>query len=199
MNKSIEVSIYLYKLIGDEKSALKMCLNKIKQNYQEIKSIKDKTNDIDERTDNLFKEMKIVIEESIEICENYSENSEIYKKRRNSSQIFDEKNLEKIINNPPASDMGEEYWLELFEEIYNILNDAEKKDSLIFSKIKNHLSEKIENLLITMSYYVSFNFILKNLSNELEFSLIKKFLNKNIYTKSLLENLYKNNSFPTCS
>ena len=191
VNKSIEVSIYLYKLIGDEKSALKMCLNKIKQNYQEIKSIKDKTNDIDERTDNLFKEMKIVIEESIEICENYSENSEIYKKRRNSSQIFDEKNLEKIINNPPASDMGEEYWLELFEEIYNILNDAEKKDSLIFSKIKNHLSEKIENLLITMSYYVSFNFILKNLSNELEFSLIKKFLNKNIYTKSHLENLYK--------
>ena len=87
--------------------------------------------------------------------------------------------------------MGEEYWLELFEEIYNILHDAEKKEGLIFSQIKNHLTEKIENLLITMSYYVSFNFILKNVSKEVEFSLIKKFLNKNINTKSRLSNLYK--------
>ena len=32
---------------------------------------------------------------------------------------------------------------------------------------------------------------LKSVTNELEFSLIKNFLNKNIYTKSHLSNLYK--------
>ena len=189
-NKSIETSVYLYKLIGDEKSALKMCLNKIKENYISMKSIRDKNNTIDERTDNLFKEMKILIDESIDLCENYSENSEIYKKRKSSQQEGgkpSEKNLDKNSKN----EMGEEYWLELFGEIYNILNDAEKKEGLIFSKIKTHLTEKIENLLMTMSYYVSFNFILNSVSNELEFSLIKNFLNKNIYTKSHLTNLYK--------
>jgi len=186
-NKSIEASVYLYKLIGDEKSALKMCVNKIKENYKSLKSIKDKNNTIDERTENLFKEIKILIDESIDICENYSENSEIYKKRRNSSQISEEKNSEKNQKN----EMGEEYWLELFGEIYNILNDSEKKEGLIFSKIKTHLTEKIENLLLTMSYYVSFNFILRSLSNEVQFDLIKNFLNKNIYFKSHLANLYK--------
>ena len=164
-NKSIEATVYLYKLIGDEKSALKICLKKIKDNYQELKSIKDKDN----------------------TCQNYSENSEFYKKRKNSLNL-EEKNYEK---NSSKNEMGEEYWLELFEEIYNILHDAEKKEGLIFSQIKNHLTEKIENLLITMSYYVSFNFILKNVSKEVEFSLIKKFLNKNINTKSRLSNLYK--------
>ena len=185
-NKSIETSVYLYKLIGDEKNALKMCLNKIKENYKSIISIQDKNNTLDERTDNLFKEMKIIIDESIDLCENYSENSEIYKKRKNSKSL-EGKNLE--IN--PNNEMGEEYWLELFGEIYNILSNSEKKEGLIFSKIKTYLTEKIENLLITMSYYVSFNFILKSVSNELEFSLIKNFLNKNIYTKSHLANLYK--------
>ena len=188
VDKSIEVSIYLYKLIGDEKSALKMCLNRIKQNYKEIKLIKDRINTIDERTDELFKEIKILIDESIEICENYSENSEKYKKRRNSSLNLEDKKNDVY---PQENEMGEDFWLELFGELYNILRDAEKKEALIFSKIKNHFSEKIENLLISMSYYASFNFILKNVSNELEFSLIKKFLNKNIYTKSHLENLYK--------
>ena len=41
-----------------------------------------------------------------------------------------------------------------------------------------------------MSYYVDFGFILKRISNELEFSLLKKFLNKIFYTKSHLSNLY---------
>ena len=190
-NKSIEASVYLYKLIGDEKSALKMCVNKIKENYKSLKSIKDKNNTIDERTENLFKEIKILIDESIDICENYSENSEIYKKRRNSSHISEEKNFEKNSEKNQKNEMGEEYWLELFGEIYNILNDSEKKEGLIFSKIKTHLTEKIENLLLTMSYYVSFNFILKSLSNEVQFDLIKNFLNKNIYFKSHLANLYK--------
>ena len=31
---------------------------------------------------------------------------------------------------------GEEYWLELFGDIYNILKDAGKRKALIFSKIK---------------------------------------------------------------
>ena len=186
-NKSIEATVYLYKLIGDEKSALKICLKKIKDNYQELKSIKDKDNTIDIKNENLFREIKILINESIDLCQNYSENSEFYKKRKNSLNL-EEKNYEK---NSSKNEMGEEYWLELFEEIYNILHDAEKKEGLIFSQIKNHLTEKIENLLITMSYYVSFNFILKNVSKEVEFSLIKKFLNKNINTKSRLSNLYK--------
>ena len=189
INKSIEASVYLYKLIGDEQNALKMCLNQIKQNYEEIKK-KDGIDTVDERFENLFKEIKVLIDESIDICENYSENSELFKKRRNS-QVIEEKNLEKSLENHGDNEMGEEYWLELFGDIYNILKDAGKRKALIFSKIKNYLTEKIENLLITMSYFVSFNFILKSVTNELEFSLIKNFLNKNIYTKSHLSNLYK--------
>ena len=77
------------------------------------------------------------------------------------------------MENHGDNEMGEEYWLELFGDIYNILKDAGKRKALIFSKIKNYLTEKIENLLITMSYFVSFNFILKSVTNELEFSLIK--------------------------
>ena len=188
LNKSIEASIYLYKLIGDEKSALKICLDKIKVNYDEIKNIK---NSIDEKAENLFKEMKMLINECIDICENYSENSEVFKKKQ-SNRIYDEKNLEKSSENIDINDeIGEEYWLELFGKIYEILKDAQKENGLIFSQIKNYLSEKVENLLLTMSYYVSFNFILKKVSKELEFSLLKNFLNKNIYTKSHLSNLYK--------
>ena len=185
INKSIEASVYLYKLIGDEKSALKMCLNQIKQNYKDIKN-KEKNNMMIE---NLFNEIKYLIDESIELCENYSENSEFFKKRK-SSLVLEEKNLENMEENG-TNNMGEEYWLDVFKEIYNILKDCQNKEGFIFSKIKNYLSEKIENLLVTMGYYVSFNFILKSVSNELEFSLIKKFLNKNIYTKSHLSYLYK--------
>ena len=89
LNKSIEASIYLYKLIGDEKNALKICLDKINSDYEEIKKIK---NSIDERAENLFKEMKMLINECIDICENYSENSEIFKKKE-SSKILKEKIL----------------------------------------------------------------------------------------------------------
>ena len=186
LNKSIEASIYLYKLIGDEKNALKICLDKINSDYEEIKKIK---NAIDERAENLFKEMKMLINECIDICENYSENSEIYKKKE-SSKILKVKNLEKILEKE-NDEIGEEYWLELFGKIYEILKDSQERKELIFSQIKNYLSEKIEDLLLTMSYYVSFNFILKKVSKELEFSLLKNFLNKNIYTKSHLSYLYK--------
>ena len=182
LNKSIEASIYLYKLIGDEKNALKICLDKINSDYEEIKKIK---NSIDERAENLFKEMKMLINECIDICENYSENSEIFKKKE-SSKILKEKIL--VEGN---DEIGEEYWLELFGKIYEILKDSQKGKELIFSQIKNYLSEKVEDLLLTMSYYVSFNFILKKVSKELEFSLLKNFLNKNIYTKSHLSYLYK--------
>ena len=185
--KSVEAAVYLYKYIGDEKNALKTCLDRIKQNYNDIKKF---GYSIDERNDNLFKEMKLLIDESIDICENYSENLESFKKRKNS-QIIDDKNLEKNQENHEGDDMGEEYWLEVFGKIYEILNDCGKSKGLIINKIKTYLSEKIENLLITMNYYVSFNFILKSVSHEVEFSLIKNFLNKNIYTKSHLSNLYK--------
>ena len=86
--------------------------------------------------------------------------------------------------------MGKDFWLQLFDQIYKIINDTEQHTSLIFSKIKNYLSQKIEDLLIAMSYYVDFTFIFENMSNDLEFSLFKKFLNKIFYTKSHLSNLY---------
>ena len=107
-------------------------------------------------------------------------------KKKESSKILKEKIL--VEGN---DEIGEEYWLELFGKIYEILKDSQKGKELIFSQIKNYLSEKVEDLLLTMSYYVSFNFILKKVSKELEFSLLKNFLNKNIYTKSHLSYLYK--------
>ena len=187
---SIEASVFLYKLIGDERSALKICLDKIKKDYEDIK-INAKNNSQGDLINNKFEEIKKLIDESIDICENYSENSEVYKRR--NSIIINNKNINNRINNDNVYeklDMGEEYWLELFDQIYRILNDSEKRNSLVFTKIKNYLSQKIENLLIIMSYYVDFGIILKNVSNELEFSLFKKFLNKIFYTKSHLSNLY---------
>ena len=184
LNKSIDASIILYKMIGDEKSALKLCLDKIKQDYDNI--IKSSNRDM---ISNLFDEIKKLIEQSIEICEHNSENSAKYKKRRNSVVIKNKGNDE-MIEDFEKYDMGEDFWIELFDQIYKILTDAEKQSSLIFVKIKNYLSQKIENLLIAMIYYVDFSFIIKNVSNDLEFSLFKKFLNKIFYTKSHLSNLY---------
>ena len=184
LNKSIDASIYLYKLIGDEKSALKLCLDKIKQNYDNI--IKSSQRDL---VSNLFDEIKKLIDQSIEICEYNSENSAKYKRRRNSIIINNKKNDE-TNEDFEKYDMGEDFWIELFDQIYKILTNSEKQNSLIFVKIKNYLSQKIENLLISMIYYVDFSFILKNVSNDLEFSLFKKFLNKIFYTKSHLSNLY---------
>ena len=183
LNKSIEASIYLYRLIGDEKSALKICFDKIDQNYN---IIKENTTDSDLCTD-LLDEIKKLIDDIINICEYNSETSAIYRRRSSTLSSFD---IHKSIIDEEGIDMGEDYWLELFGKLYNILNDADKKNLLVFSKIKDYLSQKMENLLITMSYYVDFGFILKKISNELEFSLLKKFLNKIFYTKSHLSNLY---------
>ena len=183
LNKSLEASLYLYRLIGDEKSALKICFDKIDQDY---KNIKDNTNDSDLCSD-LLDEIIKLIDESIKICEYNSEISAIYRRRSSTLSSYD---INKSNIEEEGIDMGEDYWLELFGKLYNILNDADNKSLLVFSKIKSYLSQKIENLLITMSYYVDFGFILKKISNELEFSLLKKFLNKIFYTKSHLSNLY---------
>ena len=188
LNNSIDASIYLYKSIGDEKNALKICLDKIQKDFEEI--IKNAPNTQGDLITNKFDEMKKLIDESIKICESYSESTEVYKRRKNSLLLKDNNNKINDGKDNESYDMGEEYWLELFNQIYSILNDAEKKNLHIFIKIKDYLSQKIENLLITMSYYVDFGFILKNVSNELEFSLFKKFLNKIFYTKSHLSNLY---------
>ena len=184
LNKSIDSCIYLYKLIGDEKSALKICLDTINSNYEEIKKNVKKSEN--EKNSNLFDEIKKLIDECINICECNSENSASYRKRKSS--ILPNNN--QIIDDNEISDMGEEYWIQLFSQMYKIMNDSEKRSFLIFSKIKNYLSQKLEDLLIAMSYYVDFNYILKNVSNDLEFSLFKKFLNKIFYTKSHLSNLY---------
>ena len=181
LNKSIDACVYLYKLIGDEKSALNICLKKMNNNYETIKN--NKKNDLNS---SLFDEIKKLIDESIKICEYNSENSTRNKKRNNSiistNSKFSEDN--------DLYDMGKDFWLQLFDQIYKIINDTEQHTSLIFSKIKNYLSQKIEDLLIAMSYYVDFTFIFENMSNDLEFSLFKKFLNKIFYTKSHLSNLY---------
>ena len=183
LNKSLEASLYLYRLIGDEKSSLKICFDKIDQDY---KTIKENANDSDLCSD-LLDEIKKLIDESIKICEYNSEISAIYRRRSSTLSSYD---ISKGSTEEEGIDMGEDYWLELFGKLYNILNDADNKNLLIFSKIKSYLSQEIENLLITMSYYVDFGLILKRISNELEFSLLKKFLNKIFYTKSHLSNLY---------
>ena len=180
LNKSIDSSLYLYSLIGDDKSALQICLEKIKKDYEEITK---NVNNYDTFLA-LFDEIKKLISECINICENTSESSALYYKGSNKSLGKDNKKNE-IIEDP-----GDEYWLNLFGTIYNILNDSEKKNSNIFFKIKNYISQKIESLLLTMSYYVDFSYILKNVSNELEFSLLKKFLNRIFFTKSHFSNLY---------
>ena len=186
LNKSIDASLYLYKLIGDEKSALKLCHDKIKNDYDQIK----KNTNNNDLCSKLFNEIKKLIEESIQICISNSERLSLYKTRKNIMNEKDNISQNKINNEEETIDMGEDYWLDLFGQIYNILSDTEKENLLIYSKIKNYLTQKIENLLISMSYYVDFGFILKNVSNDLEFSLLKKFLNKIFYTKSHLSNLY---------
>ena len=196
LTNSIDASVFLYKYSGDEKRALELCLDKIEKNYEEIKSNKD--NSKVEFITNKFDEIKKLIDQSIEICQNYSESTEVYKRRRYSILLKNNENKNnKIIDEyvrdkeSEVYDMGEDYWLDLFNRIYNIFNDTNNQSkTLIINKINKYLTEKIENLLITMSYYVDFGFILKNVSNELEFSLFKKFLNKIFYTKSHLSNLY---------
>ena len=195
LTNSIDASVFLYKYSGDEKRALELCLDRIEKDYDEIKSNKD--NSKVEFITNKFDEIKKLIDQSIEICQNYSESTEVYKRRKYSIILKNnDNNNNKIINEyvrdkEEVYDMGEDYWLDLFNRIYNIFNDTNNRSqTLIINKINKYLTEKIENLLITMSYYVDFGFILKNVSNELEFSLFKKFLNKIFYTKSHLSNLY---------
>ena len=184
LNKSIDACVYLYKLIGDEKSALEICLDKINQNFDEIKKNVKKSEN--EKNTNLFDEIKKLIDECINICEYNSENSSAYRKRKSS--ILPNNN--KIVDENEISDMGEDYWIQLFSHIYKIVNETEDRNALIFAKIKNYLSQKLEDLLIAMSYYVDFTYIIKNVSNNLQFALFKKFLNKIFYTKSHLSNLY---------
>ena len=69
-----------------------ICYSCEEHEKHETISLKDLKPNIEENT-NLFKEMKMLINECIDICENYSENSEIFKKKE-SSKILKEKILE---------------------------------------------------------------------------------------------------------
>jgi transcription-repair coupling factor (superfamily II helicase) len=124
LNKSIESSLYLYSLIGDDKSALQICLDKIKEDYAEITK---NVNNYDTVLA-LFDEIKKLISECINICENTSESSALYYKRSNKS-LGKDNNKNEILEDP-----GDEYWLNLFGTIYNILNDSEKKIRIFFLK-----------------------------------------------------------------
>ena len=179
LNKSIDASVYLYMLTGDDKNALEICLEKIKSNFEDIKT---ETNNYDKFLI-LFDEIKKLISQCITICESTSESSALYYKGNNDM-------VGKKKNDVVMDDPGDEYWLNLFGTLYNILNETEKNNSAIFYKLRSYLTQKVESLLLTMSYYVDFGYILKNVSNELEFSLLKKFLNRIFFTKSYFSNLY---------